>query len=71
MERRGQDSREESELDVDSMDGCSGVVEILQQRPSLLLSNVHLILQILQGEREKKNELMLFSIPVFLFYNFR
>ncbi len=50
LERRDQDSWEKSEHDVDLMDGCSGVVEILQQRPSLLLSSVHLILQILQIE---------------------
>lgn len=31
-------------------DGASGVVEILQQRTSPLLSNVHLILQILQDD---------------------
>lgn len=30
--------------------GASGVVEILQQRTSPLLSNVHLILQILQDD---------------------
>lgn len=46
LERRDQDGLEKSELDVDLMDGCLGVVEILQQRLSLLLSNVHLILQI-------------------------
>lgn len=37
-----------------SRDGASGVVEILQQRASPLLSNVHLIFQILQKERKKK-----------------
>lgn len=63
-------SWEKSELDVDLMDGCLGAVEILQQRPSLLLSNVHLILQILRREkaRGKKNRNYDFIfIPVFLF----
>lgn len=39
-----------------SRDGASGVVEILQQRASPLLSNVHLIFQILQKERKKRKE---------------
>lgn len=39
-----------------SRDGASGVVEILQQRASPLLSNVHLIFQILQKERKKKRK---------------
>ena len=37
-----------------SRDGASGVVEILQQRASPLLSNVHLILQILK-ETDKQS----------------
>ena len=36
-----------------SRDGASGVVEILQQRASPLLSNVHLILKILRENKQK------------------
>lgn len=39
-----------------SRDGASGVVEILQQRASPLLSNVHLIFQILQKKRKKRKK---------------
>lgn len=40
-----------------SRDGASGVVEILQQRASPLLSNVHLIFQILQKKKKKEKEI--------------
>lgn len=42
-----------------SRDGASGVVEILQQRASPLLSNVHLILQILCIKKQTKHQLLL------------
>lgn len=45
-----------------SCDGASGVVEILQQRASPLLSNVHLILQILERKTDK-NHLLLLETP--------
>lgn len=51
-----------------SRDGASGVVEILQQRASPLLSNVHLILKILGKKQTKINYHYYYYYYCYYFY---